>query len=153
MQDMPEPENSGCVLGFDYGLKRIGVAVGQMVTGTASPLKVLNNQPALIWQGVNGLIDEWKPRVIVVGLPLALDDSETEMSLKCRKFARQVHGRSRLPVYLQDERLTSKAADSEFAQLRAAGVKKRKHANSLDSIAAQVMLEDWLAGPRETTAP
>ena len=149
---MPEPESSECVLGFDYGLKRIGVAVGQMITGTASPLKVLNNQPALIWQSVNELLDEWKPRAMVVGLPLAMNDSETEMSLKCRKFARQLHGRTGLPVYLQDERLTSRAADSKFAQLRAAGVKKRKHASGVDSIAAQVMLEDWLARPQETIA-
>ena len=149
---MPEPVSGGCLLGFDFGLKRIGVAVGQTVTGTASSLQVLSNQPALLWQGINDLLDEWKPQGVVVGLPLAMDGSETEMSLQCRKFARQVHGRSGLPVYLQDERLTSRAADSRFAQLRSAGIKKQKHAAARDSIAAQLMLEDWLAEPGEPIA-
>lgn len=149
MQDMPEPDSSGCVIGFDYGLKRIGVAVGQVITGTATPLKVLHNQPARLWDGINALLAEWEPRGIVVGLPLAMDNSDTEMSLHCRKFARRVHGRSGLPVYLQDERLTSRAADSLFSQMRAAGEKKQKHAAGRDSIAAQVMLEDWLANPGE----
>jgi len=149
MQDMPEPVSSGCVLGFDFGLKRIGVAVGQMVTGTAAPLNVLSNQRASLWDGINDLINEWKPRGIVVGLPLAMDNSETEMSIQCRKFARRVHGRSGLPVYLQDERLTSRAADSRFAEMRAAGLKKQKHMVDRDSIAAQVMLEDWLSEPGE----
>jgi putative Holliday junction resolvase len=140
------------VLGFDYGLKRIGVAVGQPVTDTASPLNVIKNQPVLLWQRVNDLLNEWKPHSIVVGLPLASDSSETQISQQCRKFARQVQGRSGLPVYLQDERLTSRAADSRFAQLRAAGEKKRKHAIGTDSIAAQIMLEDWLANPQDAIA-
>jgi putative Holliday junction resolvase len=150
---MPEPVSSGCVLGFDFGLKRIGVAVGQMVTETASPLKVLLNQSATVWQGVHDLLDEWKPQGVVIGLPLAMDDSETEMSTKCRKFARQVHGRSGLPVYLQDERLTSKAARENFAHMRAAGVTRRKDARNSDSLAAQIMLEDWLAEPGEPILP
>ena len=149
---MHEPVTGGCVLGFDYGLKRIGVAVGQPVTGTASPLNVLNNQPALLWQRVNDLLNEWKPHSIIVGLPLSSDSSETQFSQRCRKFARQLQGRSGLPVYLQDERLTSRAADSRFAELRAAGVKRRKHAISTDSIAAQVLLEDWLADPKGAIA-
>ncbi len=149
---MSEPVVGGCVLGFDFGLKRIGVAVGQAVTGTASPLDVLDNQAALLWRTVNDLIDEWRPQKLVVGLPLSLDGTETDMSRQCRKFARHIHGRSGLPVYLQDERLTSRAAGSRFASLRAAGVARRKHAITTDSIAAQVMLEDWLANPEDTIA-
>lgn len=152
MQDMPEPVVSGCVLGFDFGIKRIGVAVGQVITGTASPLAVLDNQATLLWRLVNDLLDEWRPQKLVVGLPLSLDGSETDMSRHCRKFARQIHGRSGLPVYLQDERLTSRAAGSRFARLRAAGIAKRKHATISDSIAAQVILEDWLANPEDTIA-
>ncbi len=145
MQDMPEPVSSGCVLGFDYGLERIGVAVGQLITGTASPLAVLDNQPASLWQQVNELISEWTPQSVIVGLPLSLDGSETGMSQLCRKFAQRIHGRSGLPVYLQDERLSSRAAESRFRQLRAAGMKRKKHATDTDSIAAQILLEDWLS--------
>ena len=148
---MPEPVTSGCVLGFDYGLKRIGVAVGQVITGTTSPLPVVKNKPALLWQKILKLIDEWDPQAVIVGLPLSLDGAETPMSRQSRKFAQRIHGRSGLTVHLQDERLSSKAAESRFAQLRAAGVKRRKHGADTDSIAAQVLLEDWLS--RVNTTP
>lgn len=141
---MPEPGPNGCVLGFDYGLKRIGVAVGQLVTRTASPLAILDNQPASLWQQVGELINQWKPQCVIVGLPLSMDGAETEMSAACRKFARRIHGRYGLPAFLQDERLSSRAADSRFAALRADGLKRKKHAAETDSLAAQVLLEDWL---------
>ena len=141
---MPEPVSNGCVLGFDFGMKRIGVAVGQLITRTASPLAVLDNQPATLWQDVGALINEWKPQSVIVGLPLSMDGAETGMSAACRKFARRVHGRYGLPAHLQDERLSSRAADSRFAALRAGGLKRKKHSSGTDSLAAQVLLEDWL---------
>jgi putative Holliday junction resolvase len=144
MQDMPEPVSNGSVLGFDYGLKRIGTAVGQLITRTATPLAVIDNQPATLWQDIEDLIGEWRPKSVIVGLPLSDDGSETEMSRHCRKFAQRIHGRSGLPVHLQDERLSSRAAAERFAKQRAAGMKRKKHGNATDSLAAQVLLEDWL---------
>ena len=137
---------TGCVLGFDYGALRIGVASGNRISQTARPLPALlshKGQPD--WVRLDALLSEWKPEALVVGLPLTLDGGEQAITRGARAFAAALGERSGLPVQLVDERHTSQEAARRFAAQRAAGTAKRKHANAIDAIAAEVILENWLA--------
>ncbi|HRH80514.1 MAG TPA: Holliday junction resolvase RuvX [Thiobacillaceae bacterium] len=130
----------GTVLAFDFGLKRIGVAVGEWETGTAHALEVIAgeaNGPR--FARIAALIGEWRPVELVVGLPLGLDGTEHEMTHRCRRFANQLHGRFALPVVLVDERLTSAAAESELAEAGVRGVHRKA---ALDGMAARRILQD-----------
>jgi putative Holliday junction resolvase len=143
---MPD-ENSrpkGTIIAFDFGYRRIGVAVGQTLTGTATPLAVLPvaNQPD--WQAIAVILNEWKPAAIVVGLPLAGEGGETDMSKGARRFGRQLEGRFGITVFFEDERLTSFGAEQRFVDARARGEMRRKDAAFKDAIAAQIILENWL---------
>ena len=120
---------------FDYGEKRIGLAVGQAVTRTATPLaiiKVRNGAPD--WEGIAAMIDRWRPDALVVGHPLNMDGTRQELTDRAERFSRALAGRYRLPVYPADERLTTIEARSRSGAREA-----------LDAIAAQVILEAWLA--------
>ncbi|MEJ2212681.1 MAG: Holliday junction resolvase RuvX [Gammaproteobacteria bacterium] len=127
------------LLGFDFGSHKIGIAVGQTVTATASPLTTLSyikQKPD--WNGIEKLISEWKPDTIIVGLPYQMDDKEAELAVRARKFARQLEGRFKIPVEMIDERLTSKEASNRL------GKKAAKDATLVDSMAAKLILETWL---------
>jgi len=133
----------GALLAFDFGLKRIGVAVGDWETGLAHPLETIAQETnAARFERVRSLLEEWQPVALVVGLPMTLDGEEHEMSRRCRRFANQLHGRFGLPVALVDERLTSAAAESRLAE---AGVYGNRRKAALDSLAAQEILQDYLA--------
>jgi putative Holliday junction resolvase len=135
------------VLGFDYGARRIGVAVGNALTGSASALAVIGNGAhGPDWPRLDALIREWRPQTLVVGLPLTMEGEEQNNSTAARAFATQIGARCHLPVELVDERLSSREAAQRFAQQRASGQARRKHALALDSIAAQVIVESWLTG-------
>lgn len=131
------------LLGFDYGTKQIGVAVGQVITGQARELCVLKAQNGVPdWQKVERLIKEWQPDAIVVGLPLNMDGSKSEMSDRAEKFARRLNGRFSLPVHTHDERLTTFEAKGErLAQGQRGGYRE----NPVDALAAALLLEGWLA--------
>lgn len=131
------------LLGFDYGTKQIGVAVGQVITGQARELCVLKAQNGVPdWQKVEALIKEWQPDAIVVGLPLNMDGSKSEMSERAEKFARRLNGRFNLPVHTHDERLTTFEAKGErMAQGQRGGYRD----NPVDALAAALLLEGWLA--------
>ena len=127
------------LLGFDFGKLRIGVAVGQSITGTATALCTLNTrnrQPD--WDRISELINDWRPDALVVGLPLHADDSDSEMSTAARKFARQLEGRYRLTVHTMDERLSSHAAKQLQRQDKAAAKA------GTDAVAAMIILQNWL---------
>lgn len=142
------PHGAGTtVLAFDFGEKRIGVAVGDTAVGIAHPLTTL---PAAVKQrryaAVAALIEEWRPRLLVVGLPAHLDGTEHEVSRLARKFARDLTARFGLPVEFVDERLTSVAAEASLIE---AGVAPRRHKPLLDQVAAQQILQSYLdAQPR-----
>jgi putative Holliday junction resolvase len=125
------------VLGFDYGTKKIGVAVGQTLTRQASPLVTLPMvQQRPDWDKIGQLIDEWKAEALVVGLPFNMDDTPTHLSERIERFGRQLEGRYRLPVHLIDERLTSREARREYREsLDKVGV---------DAFAAKLITETWL---------
>jgi len=113
---------SGCVLAFDYGLKHIGVAVGQTVTCTASPLTTLTAREGRPrWEEVREIVAEWRPIRLLVGLPLNMDDSESEMSEAARTFAGKLSTQTGLPSSMVDERLTSfETRDAEHSHAAAA---------------------------------
>ncbi|MFZ6045903.1 Holliday junction resolvase RuvX [Pseudomonas sp. CR3202] len=140
---MAEPKPLRLLLGFDYGTRQIGVAVGQAVTGQARELKVLKAQNGVPdWQHVEALIREWQPDAIVVGLPLNMDGTPSEMSARAEKFARRLNGRFNLPVFTHDERLTTfEAKGQRMAQGQRDGYRDRP----VDALAAALLLEGWLA--------
>jgi putative Holliday junction resolvase len=127
------------LLGFDYGTHKIGVAVGQDLTRTATPLQTLrmvNRKPD--WDKIAALLDEWRPEALVVGHPFEMTDREANNAEGAKRFARQLHGRFHLPVHMADERLTSREA---WAQL---GSEAGKDPTLVDSFAAKLILETWL---------
>jgi len=134
----------GYTLGFDFGLRRIGVAVGQATTCTASKLETVRNGRTPDWSAIDRLVREWRPGQLLVGLPLGPDGDETDMSKAAREFGAELGARYSLPVEFADERLTSRAAESRFVELRARGELRRKNADQLDAISAQIILENWL---------
>lgn len=128
-------------LAFDYGLKNIGVAYGQSITGTTqaiSPLKAKDGIPD--WEQIKQLIDQWRPNRLVVGLPLNMDDSDNEITTRARKFAKRLFGRFGVKTELMDERLSSfDAKQIAFSQ----GHKGDFGKKPIDSLAAQLILESW----------
>jgi putative Holliday junction resolvase len=124
------------LLGFDYGHKRIGVAVGQALTRSATPLTtIVSRDHTPDWEKISRLIDEWKPDALVVGIPYHMDGSEQPTTEAARRFCRQLEGRYKLSVYPAEERLSSYVVESELSSVSGADV---------DSLAAQVILQDWL---------
>ena len=131
----------GTILAFDFGTRRIGVAVGEMMLRTARPLTTISGEAnAARFEAIGRLIAEWQPARLVVGLPLALDGSEHEMTARCRRFANQLHGRFRLPVEFADERLSSVTAEE---RLRARGVSASRNKEAVDAEAAAVILQTY----------
>jgi len=130
------------VLAFDFGLKRIGVASGDLTTRQAHALTTITaaNDTAR-FAAIENLVREWMPALLVVGLPLRLSGAENEMSARCRRFANQLHGRLGLPVKLADERLSSTAAEQV---LQEAGQHWQKRKLLLDAVAAQIILQSYL---------
>lgn len=142
---MPKRDSEAVFLGFDFGMRRLGVAVGQHVTLSARPLETLSvRQGHPDWARVDALLAEWNPAALVVGLPLQLDGSEQAMTSAARAFGTTLAKRSGRPVHLCDERFSSREAATRFAAQRQVGSKRRHHAADLDAMAAAVILESWL---------
>jgi putative Holliday junction resolvase len=139
---MPEAP-AQTALGFDFGGKRIGVAVGQTVTRSASPLGVVavrGEEPD--WQAIERLVAEWRPASLVVGLPYNMDLSEQEMTGRARRFATGLAERFPLPVHTVDERLSSREAEAQLKERRQQG-RRRVTREDIDGAAACVILESW----------
>ncbi len=129
-------------VGFDFGMRRIGVAVGQTATRTAQALETLNVRDGIPqWEQITRLISEWKPDALVVGIPVQMDGSEQTMTYAARRFANRLKERYHLPVYHTDERLTSVEARSRIYE---AGGYKSLTKRPIDGMAAAVLLEAWL---------
>ena len=141
-------------LGFDYGKRRMGIAVGNAVVGTAKALVALEHiagQPD--WQRLDALVDEWRVDVFIVGLPLDVDGTSQKMTNRARNFSEELWGRYKLPVRLIDERYSTIEARERLAAPRASGSRgKRLAKGDSDAMAAQVILERWLQNdPEDTT--
>ena len=145
---MPESTSHCTLLAFDFGLKQIGSAVGQTLTASASPLTVIrarDGQPD--WNHIQALIAEWRPALLLVGLPLNMDGTESDFCARARKFARRLNGRFALPVKMVDERLSTREAKER------GGYRESFRDNPVDNLAAQVILESWLNNPGDTREP
>jgi putative Holliday junction resolvase len=138
----PPTQAIGTILAFDFGEKRIGVAVGDTLMRIAHPLQTISAESNDVRFAVIGsLIAEWQPAQLVVGLPMHLDGTEHELTLLCKKFARRLEGRFRLPVAMVDERLSSAEASQTLKQ---AGIGGRRQKPMLDQVAAQFILQQYL---------
>ena len=121
-------------MAFDFGTTKIGVAVGQQITGTATPVAVVKARDGIPqWLVIDRLVEEWQPTVLVVGLPINMDGTESDMSKAATRFSRRLHGRYGIRIELMDERLSTFEA-REF-----------EAPDQLDAIAAKLILETWLA--------
>jgi len=139
-------------LGFDFGLKRIGMAVGQSVTGSASPLGVAamrGGEPD--WEAIGRLVAEWRPAALVVGLPYNMDLSEQEMTGHARRFAEGLAQRFPLPVHTVDERLSSREAEAQLKERRQQG-RRRITREDIDGAAACVILESWFNSAKDRSS-
>lgn len=134
-------------LAFDFGTKSIGCAVGQSITGTAQALPAFKAQDGIPnWEQIEKCLREWKPQVVVVGLPLNMDGSEQDLTLRAKKFAQRLHGRFGVNVVLQDERLTTTEARAEIFQR---GGFKALNKGKIDGISACLILESWFENSAE----
>ncbi|OGO94054.1 MAG: Holliday junction DNA helicase RuvA [Coxiella sp. RIFCSPHIGHO2_12_FULL_44_14] len=131
------------LLGFDFGMKRIGVAVGQTLTNTAQALPILTAKDGIPdWQRIENLITTWHPSAFVVGIPYNMNGTEQNTTFAARKFAHRLKQKFNLPVHPVDERLTTveaKALQPVF---------KKKSSDEIDSYAAKLILESWLREQR-----
>ena len=138
--------DSKVILAFDFGLKHIGVAIGQEITNTAETffsLKAKNGEPD--WRKLDTLIKEWNPKLLVVGNPLNMDGSESEIKKKSDKFSNLINKRYNIPVELMDERLTTREAKD---RLKAEEDNSASSGRDTHQIAAQIILENWFSENR-----
>ena len=135
---------SGTLLGFDFGERRLGVAVGETSTRIASPLTTIAaNATAARLEAIGRLVREWHPTALVVGRPKHADGSEHPVALRAARFARRLAGRHRLPVFMVDETLTSVEAERMLRETRT----RARSAGDVDALAATLILQSYLDDP------
>ena len=141
---MPEP--AAALLGIDFGQRTVGLAIGHRLTGSARPLDPIRYRDTdSLMASLGEVVRQWRPALAVIGLPLAGDGSESDMSRRVRDFAtRLADQHPALEIRFQDERLTSHAAAERHASRRQQGRAKRSDARRLDSVAASLILESWM---------
>ncbi|WP_299876842.1 Holliday junction resolvase RuvX [uncultured Cocleimonas sp.] len=137
------------IIAFDFGLKRTGVAVGNTLTGSATPeCTLISKDERPDWEGITRLIEEWKPEQLVVGLPIELDTGpeikENPIKKRIERFCNQLQGRYNLKVDQENEQFTSIEAAARLKQLRQSGRKKKVTKDEVDKIAAAIILENWM---------
>ncbi len=155
MLDMPDNENQNTLndtsdhtkppqilMAFDFGMKRIGTAIGQTVTQSAKPLENIPARDGIPdWEKLDKLIKVWEPSVFIVGLPLNMDGSEQEITLAVKRFGKRLSARYQLPTHFNDERMSSlEAREHLFAD----GGYRALQNNDIDSVAAKLILESWM---------
>ena len=139
------PGTPETILAFDFGLRRIGVAVGQQVTASANPLAVVQNGAGgPDWAAIDHLIRDWQPARIIVGMPAFADGSASQISTQVRKFIGEI-ARFDLPVETEDERYSSLEAEEHLKSERALGLRGRIRKEMIDSAAATLIAERWLS--------
>ncbi|MGH8194018.1 MAG: Holliday junction resolvase RuvX [Woeseiaceae bacterium] len=147
MPDTPDSPSPETLIAFDFGLRRIGVAVGQNITGSAQPLGSVANGSSPDWPRLDRLLDEWRPARLVVGMPLHTDGSRTDMTAAVDTFVRAL-GRYGLPVETIDERYSSLEAEAMLVARRKLGMTGRIRKEMIDAAAAVLIAERWLANAK-----
>ncbi len=141
IQDRSYPAIEGTVLAFDFGEKRIGVAVGETILKLAHPLLTIDTEVnEARFAQIQAIIHEWQPALLVVGLPLSIDGEAHAITKLCTRFAQRLEGRFSLPVTLVDERFSSVEASQS---LKEAGVHGRQQKTMIDQVAAQTILQSY----------
>ena len=141
----------GEVLAFDFGTRRIGVALGSLETGIAHPIStILWEKKSECFEAIDVLIKEWQPSLLVVGLPLSMSGTEHELTRLSKLFGRRLEARYRLPVEFVDERLSSFAAEEA---LREAGISGKAQKAHIDQVAAQCLLQAYLEEKKNGITP
>lgn len=144
MPGTPDTTLAETIVAFDFGLRRIGVAVGQNVTASANPLAaVRNTDSGPDWQAISNVVNEWHPSRLIVGMPLHEDGSPSEMGVPIKAFIAEL-GRFELPVEQVDERYSSIEANEVLKSERAMGLRGRINKEAIDSVAAALIAERWL---------
>src|SRR3990167_2833722 len=131
------------IMGFDFGMKRIGIAIGQTITKTTNPITTIsakNGTPQ--WDHIKKLIDKWSPDALIVGIPFNMDGTEQPLSQHARQFAQTLREHYHLPVYEMDERLTTKSAREHLFN---EGGYQALLDGQVDRLAAQLILQNWFA--------
>ena len=142
--EMHNKSNVETVLAFDFGLKQIGVAFGQTITNQSTGIKIIKAKNGVPnWNEIETIVEEWNPNTLVVGLPINMDDSESDMSKLTRTFAKGLKDRIHKSVKLMDERLSSREAKNEVKE-----VFKNFDATKADHIAASFILQSYLNDPK-----
>lgn len=132
------------VLGFDFGLKHIGVAVGQSITRSASPVTTLTARDGIPnWDDIQLLIERWKPQALIIGIPLHLDGTVQPMTYCARRFMNRLHVRFSLPVHAVDERLTSWEA-KQRTSLKPSAHKQKRMEQETHAFSAVILIEQWM---------
>lgn len=130
------------LMAFDFGLRQIGIATGNAELKSSQPLTVINAHDGIPdWSRIKTLLEEWQPDLLIVGDPLNMDGSASELALRARKFGQRLHGRFGLPIAMVDERLSSSEAKQMQRDAGHRGNYKRK---PIDAHAAQLILDTWL---------
>lgn len=130
------------ILGFDFGKKSIGVAIGQEVTGTASPLPSLTARDGIPdWSKIEAIYQEWQPQLVIVGLPLNMDGTNQDITHAARKFGNRLHNKFKKTVEFYDERLTTADAKTRLFEL---GGYKKLEKGKIDSVSACLIAEGWM---------
>lgn len=137
-------DRANSVIAFDFGMRSIGVAIGQAITGTAAPLSAIRAVDGIPdWEHVAKVITHWQPQSLLVGLPLNMDGTEQAITANAKRFANRLQHKHKLPVYLHDERLSTVDAKAKLFEL---GGYKKLTKEKVDSVSACLIYESWLFG-------
>ena len=143
---MPDMQASQSIMAFDFGTQKMGMAIGQSTIESATPLPLFAMKDGIPdWNQLLKLVREWQPNLFLVGLPLNMDDSESELSTRSRKFARRLRHQTNIETLMVDERLTTREARDELEHYQAQGRAKKLAA---DSIAAALLISSWYRNPQ-----
>ena len=142
---MPETTQAQTIMAFDFGTQKMGMAVGQALIESSTPLALFPMKDGIPqWENLLKIIKQHQPQLFLVGLPLNMDDSESELSTRARKFAKRLRHQSNIRTLMVDERLTTREARDELDHYQAQGRGKKLAA---DSLAAALLIESWYREP------
>lgn len=136
-----------CIIAFDFGVKSIGVAIGQKVTETGSPLSAIKAVDGIPnWETLDSIFKEWQPESIIVGYPTNMDGSDQIITARAKKFGKRLYNRFKVPVHGHDERLTTVEAKERLFEL---GGYKKLSKGKIDSVSAVLILESWFSAQHD----
>ena len=146
---MPDVNAPQTIMAFDFGTQKMGMSVGQSLIASANPLPLFPMEDGIPnWDELLKIVKSHQPNLFLVGLPLNMDDSESELSTRARKFARRLRHQTNIETWMVDERLTTREARDELDHYQAQGRGKKL---SADSIAAALLIESWYRHPAGIT--